>query len=485
MKREDKLNYSDLLMIFNEKILAPIDLKISRQLKDQLLQRICQPFYFLLNYDECIKKYTKKTYNLEKIVDKSNLRHKNQSLHLSYFEEIKLLSIFLVYCTFALTYIFFARKLKPSHKLNLVYGMAHEQVYLNSREIYCVDFFEEMNPLWKEANTQILIELRKPLLFFKKSKLNFRVTFDVYLYMQRYRSINRFKIIFKLFIGFFSVVKLSRKNSIILLISKEILYEYISDSEFPKIESLSTTVSQALVQPYLFHVLSDTPKLMYWYSNNSKSFFNKKLNSIEGDQSFVKYAKIDKHYVWTEDFGNLIKKISGKEFNVYDYILFYNQTGNHQTKKIGILIFDITPQIVYHDISFHSEKNSIKFIEDILEVYKIIDAKYNIGSLTLKPKRAYSKVHSHSYISRIKVLNKSGFINSEGWNVNLLDLIPQAKIVISMPFSSTSLIAHRLGVPTCFYNPDTDYDLDKFVDGIEVIDSKENLLLFCKAALGY
>jgi polysaccharide biosynthesis PFTS motif protein len=482
---EDKLNYSDLLMIVNEKILAPIDMKISRQLKDHLLQRICQPFYFLLNYDEDVMTYTKKNYNLDKIIDKSNLRHKNQSLHLSYFQEVKLLSTFFMYFTFAVIYIFFAKKLKPCHKLNLVYGMAQEQIYLNSKEIYCVDFFKEMNPLWKEADTQILIELRKPLLFFEKSKINFRVIFDIFLYMQRYKSINRFKIISKLFMGLFSVVKLSRKNSVILLIGKEILYEYISNSEFPKIESLSTTVSQVLVQPYLFHLLPDTPKLMYWYSNNSKTFFNKELNSIEGDQSFVKYAKIDKHYVWTEDFGNLIKKISGKEFNVFDYILFYNQTSNYQTKKIGILIFDITPHTIYNDISFYSEKNSIKFIEDIVEVYNIIDDKYSIGPLTLKPKRAYSKLHSQSYISRIRVLNKSGFINSEDSNVNLLDLIPQAKIVISMPFSSTSLISHRLGVPSCFYNPDIDYNLDKIVDGIEVIDSKENLMLFCKTALGY
>jgi polysaccharide biosynthesis PFTS motif protein len=279
-------------------------------------------------------------------------------------------------------------------------------------------------------------------------------------------------------------VKLSRKNSIIFLISKEILFEYIYNFELPKIESLSTTVSQVFVQPYLFHFLEDTPKYMYWYSNNSKSFFSKKLNNIEGDQSFVKYAKIDTHYVWTEDFGNYIKKISGKGFKVYDYILFYNRTGNYQSKKIGILIFDVIPHITYGDATFYSEKNCIKFIEDVLEVYKIINAKYNVGSLTLKPKRAYSKLHSPTYINRIKVLNKSGDINSESANVNLLDLIPNSKIVISMPFSSPSLIAHRLGVPSCFYNPDTDYNLDNIVDGIEVIDSKENLLLFCKTALG-
>ena len=35
-------------------------------------------------------------------------------------------------------------------------------------------------------------------------------------------------------------------------------------------------------------------------------------------------------------------------------------------------------------------------------------------------------------------------------------------------------------------NGDKDnYNLDNIVDGIEVIDSKENLLLFCKTALGY
>ena len=74
MNVENKLNYSDLLMIFNEKILTPIDLKISRQLKDCLIQRICQPFHFLLNYDEDVNKYTEKSYDLDKIMNKVNLQ---------------------------------------------------------------------------------------------------------------------------------------------------------------------------------------------------------------------------------------------------------------------------------------------------------------------------------------------------------------------------------------------------------------------------
>ena len=483
MNSEKKLSYSDLLFLFNEKILTPTDLKISEPLKEHLLQRICEPFYFLLNYDKDLKNYTKNIYDLDKIMNKIDLRHKNQTLHLSCFKQIKLLWSFLVYYTFASIYITFAKKLKPSHKLNLVYGLAHEHIYLSSKEITCVDFFEELNPLWKEADTQILIESRKPLLFYEKSKSNFRVVFDIYLYMLRFKSISRFKLIIKLFIGFFFVVKLSRKNSVILLISKEILLEYISNFELPKIESLSTTVSQVFIQPYLFHFLADTPKYMYWYSNNSQPFFNKELNSIEGDQSFVKYAKIDKHYVWTEDFGNLVKKISGKEFRVCDFILFYNQTCNYQSKKIGILIFDVTPQTKYNFLSFYSENNCIKFIEDVLEVHKNIDTEYDIGSLILKPKRVYFKLHSPNYVNRIKVLNKSGFIKSENVNVNLLDLISQAKIVVSIPLTTASLIAYRLGVPCCFYNPNTNYDFGKFVDGIEVIDSKENLLLFCKKAL--
>jgi polysaccharide biosynthesis PFTS motif protein len=485
MKVENKLNYSDLLMLFDEKILTHIDLKINIPLRQNLLQRICQPFYFLLNYDEDVKKYEKNIYDLDKIMKKISLRHKNQSLHLGFFKQTKLLGIFLIYCTFATIYIAFAKKIKASQKLNLVYGLTQEHIYLSSRKMTCVDFFEDLNPLWKAVDTQVLIELRKPLLFFEKSKFNFKVVFDISLYLLRYKKINRFVIIAKLFIGFFYVVNLSRKNSIILLISKEILLEFISRLELPEIESLSTTVSQAFVQPYLFHFLADTPKYMYWYSNNSKSFFNKELNTIEGDQSFVKNAKIDKHYVWTEDFGNYIKKISGKEFYVLDYIMFYNQTASDQSKKIGLLIFDVTPQKKYRYASYYSEKNCLKFIEDLVEMHKVIDAQYDIGPLVLKPKRSDSKYNSPTYMRRIKVLNKSGLIKSESVNLNLIDLISQAKIVISLPFTSTSLIAFRLGVPNCFYNPDTDYSFDKIVDGVEVIDSKEDLLLFCKKALGY
>ena len=193
MNFENKLNYFDLLMLFDKKVLAPIDLKISKPLKEHLLQRICEPFYFLLNYDEDFKSYTLNIYDLDKIINKTNLRQKNQSLHLNYFKQIKLLWTFFVYCNFALIYIIFAKKLKPIHKLNLVYGLAHEHIYLNSKEITCVNFFEELNPLWKEVDTQILIESRKPSLFYEKSKSNFRVVFDIYLYMLRYKSISKYR----------------------------------------------------------------------------------------------------------------------------------------------------------------------------------------------------------------------------------------------------------------------------------------------------
>jgi polysaccharide biosynthesis PFTS motif protein len=248
--------------------------------------------------------------------------------------------------------------------------------------------------------------------------------------------------------------------------------------KLPKIESLSTTVSQNLIQPPMFHYFQETPKYMYWYSNNSIPIYNSKSNKIEGDLSYLKYAKIDKHYVWTKDFGNLIRKISGKKFQVCNPILFY------PSKDIGILIFDVIPFKRYNDVSYYSERNCMKFIDDIVKVHKAIGSNYDIGPLILKPKREFIRAHSKTYAKQIKALNKLGVIKLENCNVNLLDLISRTKIVICMPLSSPALIAHRLGVPTCYYNPNSDFFFSRFNYGIKVIDSAEGLEFFCKTVLG-
>jgi len=479
----ESLNYAELVYLIEREVLSNTDINLSRPIKDHLLQRICQPLFLLINYNENFKKSTDKKVDLNKLLVAVKIIFKNKSLKLNLIQRIKWFLILCIYTIWAVNYILFAKKLNPHTRLNLIYGMAREHIYLNSKKINCTNFFEQINPSWIKSNSQILIELRKINFSFEKSKDNFRIVNNISLYLLKFSSENRFRIISRIAKNFFQILKLSSKNSVVLLSGKEILLESNGDLVFEQIESLSTTVSQIFVQPYLFHFLVNTPKEMYWYSNNSKTLSKKETNYFEGDLSFYRFAKIDKHYVWTEDFGNELKKYTGKQFEVLDYILFYDPAPNNKLRDFGILIFDIIPQKQYDNNSFYSEKNCTKFLQDVLEVNTILNSKYHLGILTLKSKRAFYKGHSALYIKTIKNLNKAHHINVLDVNSNLFESIYQAKIVIAMPYSTPALIAHRLGVSSCYYNPDSSYNLGSAMDGIEVIEGKENLLQFCKKQL--
>ena len=481
MNVEDKsLNYAELVYLVEREILSNTEINLSRPLKDHLLQRICQPLFSLIHYDEKFKRSTDKKVDLSKLLVTAKIILKNKSLKLNLIQQIRWYLILCIFTIWTVIYILFAKKLNSHTRLNLIYGMAHEHIYLNSKKINCTNFFERINPIWIKSNSQILIELRKINFSFEKSKDNFRIVNNISLYLLKFSSENRFRTISRIVKKFFHILKLSRKNSVVLLSGKEILLESSGDLVFEQIESLSTTVGQIFVQPYLFHLLVNTPKEMYWYSNNSKTFSKKETNNFEGDTSFYKFAKIDKHYVWTEDFGNELKKYTGKQFEVLDYVLFYDPTHNNKLRDLGILIFDVIPQKRYKNNTFYSENNCIKFLQDVLEVNTILNGKYHLGVLTLKNKRAFYKGHSALYIKTIKNLNKAQHINLLDVNSNLFESIYQAKIVIAMPYSTPALIAHRLGVSSCYYNPDCSYNLGSSMDGIEVIEGKENLLQFCK-----
>ena len=58
-------------------------------------------------------------------------------------------------------------------------------------------------------------------------------------------------------------------------------------------------------------------------------------------------------------------------------------------------------------------------------------------------------------------------------------LIKQSDLVISMPFTSTSMMANYENIPTAFYDTSGYVKLDK-VHGIKILKSKNELLRFSK-----
>jgi polysaccharide biosynthesis PFTS motif protein len=188
--------------------------------------------------------------------------------------------------------------------------------------------------------------------------------------------------------------------------------------------------------------------------------------------------KIDRHIVWTSKFGRLVKEITNSKYKVIDYVLFYLPNRRAVSKSIDILIFDVTPKKFYSSKNYYSDYNCIKFVNDILLATESKAVNINALVIALKPKRKIDSSHSGEYRRFLKKLKSQNRIRLIDPNVDLFEVIQQAKIVVAIPFTTPALIAKRLGVRSCYYNPAIDFKSISRLDTVPIIITFRKLQKF-------
>lgn len=120
-----------------------------------------------------------------------------------------------------------------------------------------------------------------------------------------------------------------------------------------------------------------------------------------------------------------------------------------------IAIFDIQPTRKFlgwsslYDCGYFDTSSILKFITDILEVSA------RLGKIcVLKSKRNSPKYFDFEYYQRIEILRKQykSFIYVDA-DIAPHRIIQDSLVTISIPFTSTAIIASELGVPNLFYDP--------------------------------
>jgi len=165
-------------------------------------------------------------------------------------------------------------------------------------------------------------------------------------------------------------------------------------------------------------------------------------------------------------------------YTALKFNLFYLPREQNIRKLYDILIFDVTPVKSYELTNYYSNINCTKFISDIVEAVDKLNSLENPITLALKPKRKYSKYHSKGYKKYIKSLCYQGRVKLIDPDSDIFELIKSAKLVVVIPFSTPTLIAKRLGVKTCYYNPDSRYKFRKMVDGVRILSTVEEFVDF-------
>ena len=192
--------------------------------------------------------------------------------------------------------------------------------------------------------------------------------------------------------------------------------------------------------------------LLYFYSTNNELFKTKNGYQTQNPWHLVSWP----HYlVWDEFQMNFLKRNNQLRpiIEVVGSIWFSSSEKDIDTPLNSISVFDITP---FRPTNyFWRLRDPEYYIFDIVDQFlgdiQFVLNKNNVG-MVHKMKRI-NKFADKRYVRRIKQLsNKLNYIEVDP-SADALQIIQKTKACISMPFTSTALIAKEEGKPSVYYDP--------------------------------
>ena len=191
------------------------------------------------------------------------------------------------------------------------------------------------------------------------------------------------------------------------------------------------------------------------------------------------------HYlVWDEFQADFIKRFNRHNSIIEEVgaIWFSSQKMSMDIPMKTISVFDVTPfrPAVYitlgADVDYYIYNNANPFLSDI----QFILGKNNITMLH-KMKRINKFAHK-KYTRRVRQLNKKYNYIEAHPSVDALQIIQQTKACISMPFTSTALMAKLEGKPSVYYDPSGLIQKDdRAAHGVPVLSNIDELQEWVKS----
>jgi len=223
--------------------------------------------------------------------------------------------------------------------------------------------------------------------------------------------------------------------------------------------------------------------LFYFYSTNNEAFLPKDGSPEKTLWHLISWP----HYlVWDKFQADFIKRFNRHNSIIEEVgsIWFSSYQMSLDTPMESIAVFDVTPfrPAVYishgADVDYYIYNNSNQFLSDI----QFILGNNNITMLH-KMKRIHKWIHK-KYIRRVRQLNKEYNYIEVHPNIDALQIIQQTKACISMPFTSTALIAKLEGKPSVYYDPSglvQIHSTKEAAHGIPVLSSIDELQEWVKS----
>jgi polysaccharide biosynthesis PFTS motif protein len=272
------------------------------------------------------------------------------------------------------------------------------------------------------------------------------------------------------------------KRSVFDLAVYEVLYQYLY-AEF----DLVTTNSSLKKLPLAFECPVRGRRVMVWYSTNSKPmYFRGKQQRLNWDISSVKKG-LDLHLVWTKNEVAFLESLGFNNSHAIGPILFQTQSlAERNNDKYVITYFDVTPLapsnywILGTQENYYSEQDALGDLEAIVKLSDdLMDTFDKKVKVRIKPKRAYSPMHSKKYITKLIEYSQELRIELVNPDSNLYEVVSQSDLVIATPWSSPAVLAKEMSLNSIFFAIRVaDWHHPYEYEGIRVINSLNELAAY-------
>jgi polysaccharide biosynthesis PFTS motif protein len=227
--------------------------------------------------------------------------------------------------------------------------------------------------------------------------------------------------------------------------------------------------------------------IFYFYSTNTESFKTPQGYPIQANSWQAMNWPL--YLVWDEGQADFVCRAKGKEapVQVVGPIWFHaSSTEIPALPPQTIAVFDIQPmRAAFYStlgapLDFYTPETATRFLGDILAGARSCGA-----MLVFKRKRKIGRLAHPAYRKFVENLDVSPDYVAIDPDISAQLVIEKSAVVISMPFTSTALIARELGKPTCYYDPTGLVQKDdRAAHGIEIISGRVELARWLGSVLG-
>jgi len=218
--------------------------------------------------------------------------------------------------------------------------------------------------------------------------------------------------------------------------------------------------------------------ILYFYSTNCEAF--KKQDGYPPIYFGYKAMNWPHYLVWDEYQADFVRRAVGEQANVIVVGPIWFQSSAVVMPPLGkcsVAVFDVAPHrhsryvTLGIDSEFYTPAVTNPFLEHIFNATR----QYNSGMLW-KRKRNIGRIAHPFYRHLADQLANNSHVMLVDPEISAIRVIESSVAVISMPFTSTAIIAKEMGKPSIYYDPSGLLQKDdRAAHGIPILSTRDEL----------